>query len=442
MDSDRHLPGVLVHLVTIAAGWSGIFWTWQRPGSKTLMLLSALLVIGAIASLIHFLRRHDRDLLRFVEAIGHGDLSQRFGPGRLTDALDRAIARLREERYVAGEDVRFQHALIEKTPVPLITVDGDGVVRFLNHAARLLFATGDGQPMSVIAGPGTPLAEACDWTTGRLGRTLLSFDTPTGHHRAIVTVTEVVRQRTPVRLVAIAPIGGELDAAEVAAQADLVRVLTHEIMNSMTPITSLARSAATLVARIAEPDEAVRDARRAIDIVADRAEGLLGFVGSYRRYSTMPMVKRRWFDAAAWAQSVAELFREASFGRAVALTVTVKPPGLEVHADPELLLQAVLNLLKNAAEAGAAHVTLTIDKMADRILITVEDDGSGIAADTLADMFLPFFTSKPTGTGIGLSLARQVAVAHGGAISAANGSEGGAMLRLDLYHDAKGAAAP
>jgi signal transduction histidine kinase len=432
MGSERHLVAVLAHLVAIAAAWAGVGRAWQRAESGTLLLLALLLLGGLIVSLVRLIRRHDRDLARFVEAIGHGDLTQRFGPGPVAAALDRATRRLRDERHVAGEDVRFQRALIEKTPVPLVTVDGDGIVRFLNQAARELFGAGDGRPIAEVLGTDSPLTEACRPATGRLGRALLSFDTATGHHRAIVTITEVIRAQAPLRLVAIAPIGGELDAAEVAAQADLVRVLTHEIMNSMTPVTSLARSAATLMARIPAPDDDVRDARRAIDIVADRAEGLLGFVGSYRRYATLPMVVRRRVDAADWARSVIALFGEASYGRGVAVALAVRPAGMAIDGDPDLLLQAVLNLLKNAAEAGAGRITLSIEGRADHVSIAVEDDGAGIAEDALADMFLPFFTSKPTGTGIGLSLARQVAVAHGGAIAAANGAGGGAVLRLNL----------
>lgn len=435
MASDRHLPGLLAHLAAIAVAWGGVSWVWARPDSLILLLILALVLIGLVVSLLRFLGRHDRDLMRFVEAVGHGDLSQRFGFGPVAEALDRATARLRDERQLAGEDVRFQRALVEKTPVPLITVDGEGMVRLLNQAARALFRDGDGQRITALAGADSPLALACDPATGRLGRTLLSFDTPTGHHRAIVTITDVIRPQAPVRLVAIAPIGGELDAAEVAAQADLVRVLTHEIMNSMTPITSLAQSASTLMGRIAAPDDAVRNARRAIDIVADRAGGLLGFVASYRRYATLPLVARRRFDAAAWAQSVVDLFCEVSFGGLVEVELAVRPEGLLINADPELLLQAVLNLLKNAAEAGADRATLGIEEIADRVVILVQDNGPGIAEDLRADMFLPFFTSKPTGTGIGLSLARQVAVAHGGTITAANALVGGAILRLELWRD-------
>ena len=141
MASDRrHLAGTLAHLAAIAAAWAGVTWAWARPDSGTLLLLSGLLVAGLIVSLLRFQVRHDRDLTRFVEAIGHGDLSQRFGPGPVAEALDRATARLRDERQVAGEDARFQRALVEKTPVPLITVDRESRVRLLRseeHTSEL-----------------------------------------------------------------------------------------------------------------------------------------------------------------------------------------------------------------------------------------------------------------------------------------------------------------
>jgi two-component system nitrogen regulation sensor histidine kinase NtrY len=218
----------------------------------------------------------------------------------------------------------------------------------------------------------------------------------------------------------------------VAAQADLVRVLTHEIMNSLTPVTSLARSAATLMARVPDGDEDSRDARRAIQIVADRAAGLLGFVDSYRQYATLPVAVRRTCDARVWADGVVALFSEASFARSVRVVVEVVPPKATFTADPDLLTQALLNLLKNAAEAGAGHVQLTIRGYEDHVNLVVADDGTGFGADVAADMFLPFFTSKSTGTGIGLSLTRQVAVAHGGSISAHKGNRGGAVFLMSI----------
>lgn len=436
---DRNAVGVVGHLGAVGAAGAALSWAARRPDSLVLFALVAALLIGVVVSLIRFLQRRDRELARFVAAIGHADLSQRFGPGPVGAALDAAMARLRGDRRAAGEEARFQAALIEESPVALLTVGDDRTVRLLNKAARTLFGARDGRPLGDFADAGAELLAMLDPARGRLGRALVAFAHGAEAQRAVVTATVVARAGGALRLVAVEPIGRELDAAEIAAQADLVRVLTHEIMNVMTPITSLARSAATLIARVPDGDPAtapeIADARRAIGVVADRADGLLRFVGSYRRYATLPLVEPRRFVVADWAQGVVDLFAQSEAARDVAIAVRTAPPGLTLVADADLLAQALLNLLKNAAEAGARRIELTAVGRGDEVEVTVTDDGAGIADAVAADMFLPFFTSKPTGTGIGLSLARQVAVAHRGTIAARPGAAGGAALCLRLPAD-------
>lgn len=436
MAFDRNLGGVFAYLAAIAFAAAGIVWWWQRPDSLILLALTTLALVAIMVGFARFLTRRDRDLGRFIAAVAHADLSQRFGRDPVGQALDAAMERLRRDRLRAGEDAQVQRALIEAAPVALLTIGDDRTVRLLNKAARALFGPLDGRPLADYVGRGGAFVAALDPARGRLGRSLVPFATDGTAQRAVVTVTEFSRADHGMRLVSIEPIGRELDAAEVAAQADLVRVLSHEIMNSMTPITSLARSAATLMARLDEtgggPGVDVADARRAIDIVADRASGLLGFVESYRRYATLPVVQRRPFAAAAWAATLVDLFAQSGFGPDMRIGVTIRPADAMLDADPDLLVQAVLNLLKNAAEAGAGRAELTIDRSAAETVIAVADDGPGIADGIAADMFLPFFTSKATGTGIGLSLARQVAVAHGGTITVAPNVPGGAAFRLSL----------
>ncbi len=429
---DRGGLRVAGHLLALLAACATTMWAVQRTQSPVLSLLAMAATLAVGVSLYRSMRRHDRELVRFIDAIGHADPSQRFGGSAVGTALDAAMRRLTMESHRIGEEARFQAAMIEETPVALLTIAPDRTVRLLNTAARSLFGQRDGQTIDAFAAHSEALAAALDPATGRLGRSLVSLSGMGGDHRAVVTATEIRRAGRPLRLVSVEPIGRELDAAEVAAQADLVRVLTHEIMNSLTPVTSLARSAATLMARVPDRDEDTRDARRAIRIVADRAAGLLGFVDSYRQYATLPVVARRTCDARGWADGVIALFGGASFGRGVSVLVDVVPRDATFAADPDLLTQALLNLLKNAAEAGAGTVQLTIRRREDRLHIVVADDGAGFAADAAADMFLPFFTSKATGTGIGLSLARQVVVAHGGTIRAQSNTPAGAIFLLNI----------
>lgn len=423
--------GVAWRLLAIAGLWVALTWAWQRPQSAALVGLGAVLTLALATSLVRFVGRSERELARFVDSIGHGDLTQRFGRGAVGASLDAAMRRLRDERHRAGEDARVQAALIDRAPTPLLTIGPDGIVALVNAAARALFGGRDGRPVREFVDTGAAFAAVLE-PGAPLGRSLVPFATPSGDRRAVVVATELTRAGRTTRLVSVEPIGRELAAAEVAAQADLVRVLTHEIMNSMTPITSLARSAATLMDKVADCDAHVVDARRAIGIVAERSAGLLGFVGSYRQYATLPLVRCRPLPAAAWLRSMADLAARSEASSMLSVTVETVPEDLVLEADPDLLAQALLNLLKNAAEAGAGRVMLLAAASAEETEIVVADDGPGIPADVAADIFLPFFTSKPTGTGIGLSLGRQVAVAHGGTIAAGTSPTGGALFRIVL----------
>jgi signal transduction histidine kinase len=252
--------------------------------------------------------------------------------------------------------------------------------------------------------------------------------------KAIFASAQIARLDEQISIVSILPIQSELGALEIAAQADLVRVLTHEIMNSLTPVTSLARSGADMVADAAETGGDLAQARIATETVARRAEGILRFVESYREFAQAPDVHRRTFEAKPWAD---ELIRLAIAGtqHEIHAHVDVTPAKLTVSGDPELLAQAVLNLLRNAVRATSDRsnpkLVLMIAREANgRCRIEVRDNGAGIPADRREDIFLPFYTTHKGGSGVGLSFTRQVALAHGGSLCALDAPEGGATIRL------------
>ena len=253
--------------------------------------------------------------------------------------------------------------------------------------------------------------------------------------KAIFASAQVARLDQPVTVLSILPVQSELGALEVAAQADLVRVLTHEIMNSLTPVTSLARTGAELVAVAAKRDPALADAKQATDTVARRAEGILRFVESYREFAQAPDIHRRQFKAAPWAEEIMRLALANASDRKIDARLEVEPQTMSVTADPELLAQALLNLLRNSIRAVAdldhGIVVLQVAREpGGHFRIEVRDNGVGIPEDRREDIFLPFYTTHKGGSGVGLSFARQVALAHGGSICALEAPEGGANLRM------------
>jgi signal transduction histidine kinase len=206
-------------------------------------------------------------------------------------------------------------------------------------------------------------------------------------------------------------------------------------MNSLTPVTSLARSSAEMVAAAQESGADLDDARAATETVARRAEGILRFVESYREFAQSPDVHRRSFQAEPWAEEILRLALVNANGRDIEASVDIKPRTLKLSADPELLAQAVLNLLRNSvrvtADSAKARITLMIRREASgSCRIEVRDNGPGIPEDRREDIFLPFYTTHQGGSGVGLSFARQVALAHGGSIGVTDAPEGGANIRI------------
>jgi two-component system nitrogen regulation sensor histidine kinase NtrY len=441
----RFSLGLAVRLALAMAGLAGLAWSLLTPGLGAVRLVAALTALVAAIGLWHHVRRGNREVARFVEAVEFGDFQARFArPGAdsgfdiLGQALDRGIRKLRDERLRLMEASRFYEALADDAPAALLTIDPEGRIEPVNKAARKLFNRHAGVRPDDYAPYGRHFAATLTALEPGRSQTML-IETDIGPQRVLVRCASLTRLGGATRVIAVQVIQQALNAVEVAAQSDLIRVLTHEIMNSMTPVTSLARTAADLIAQADNgADPAIADARAAIETLARRADGVMHFVETYRTITRPPQVDRRLFAARPFANELARLFAADGDRRAVPLQVSVTPEHHRIDADPDLLAQVVINLLRNAADAAGEHgdaplVALSIAALgAGRTRIEVADNGPGVPEALRHDIFLPFFTTKKTGSGIGLSLGRQVLLAHDGAIEIDQSTMGGALFRLTL----------
>ena len=409
------------------------------PGVRAGLIVAGLIGVAALTSLWNFIRRTNFLVSRFIESVRFEDYSQRFsdpsggGFDVLGETLDHALRTLQARHTEESAEARYLSAIVDDAPSALLAVDPDGRVEVLNKAARQLFARRPINRVSDFDALGPELASAIRLPAGTRKITRLILDGVP--QKAIFASAQVARLDRPIAVLSILPVQSELGALEVAAQADLVRVLTHEIMNSLTPVTSLARTSADLVAKAAKNDEALADAKTATDTVARRAEGILRFVESYREFAQAPEVHRRQFKGQPWAEEIMRLALVNCPDGTVDARVEVAPQTLRLDGDGELLAQAVLNLLRNAIRATSGEsepiVTLALSREATgHCRIEVRDNGPGIPTDRREDVFLPFYTTHKGGSGVGLSFARQVALAHGGSICALDSAEGGANIRM------------
>ncbi|MGK6355968.1 sensor histidine kinase [Sphingomonas sp. DT-207] len=441
MGFDRRFTlGLIVWILGLTAALAACVAAFLTPGLGAARIVAAIIVASLFAGLLHHVTRTNRTVGRFLEAVKFGDTAVRFdttggaGFGELGSALNDALARFRTEQERISGELRYLDALVDDMPVAVLTVSGSGHVALANKAARRLFGGEHGTLPQDFAPYGATFARRLE--SGSQQEEILILNIQGRAQRMLVRSATLERLGQRTRAISVQPLQGTLDAVEMAAQNDLVRVLTHEILNSMTPVTSLAGTAAEL---LADPDLSadprVGDARMAVETLARRARGLSHFIEAYRAVARTPEIKRQSFAARPWAEELARIF--ATKSPEVPLTLEIAPDTLVLDADPDLLAQVVINLMQNAAQAMTG--TDRPPRLALRMLgdargtaIEVEDNGPGIPASLRQDIFLPFFTTRATGTGVGLNLARQIVIAHGGAIDVTDAPGGGALFRIVL----------
>jgi signal transduction histidine kinase len=326
--------------------------------------------------------------------------------------------------------------LLDQTPAPLLIRRPDGVIRAGNRAARALFQTDDR-----LLDPPPALVQALrDGAPGeRMTLSLAHTGAAGGVRTYAMPLTDVTGPAAAVtRLAALLDIEPELRAAEAGALRELLQVLSHEIMNALTPVASLAATAGELM-EDQTPDSTAL-AREAVATLGRRAEGLTRFVEAYRTLARLPPPRLAPTSIAALIDETARLFRSRWSPRGVELkTSLTSASDLVVKLDPDLMIHALMNILSNAADAALStladpRVSLVAGAgPSGGVELVIADNGPGVPAEERDRIFQPFFTTKADGTGVGLSFARQVALSHGGTLTLAPGAAGkGATFVLTL----------
>ena len=395
---------------------------------------------------VRFVQRTNRELSRFLGAIRYDDFQQSFSIGHLDttfadlkSAFEDVMVRFREARMEREAQRRYLEALVEHVPVAILAVHEDGAVELLHTAARRLLDASEPMRLDDLVRYGAGFQR--DVAQSKSGdRTVTRTELDGVQRQLVLSTTQISVTGSALRLVTLQDIQSELDWNELSAWQDMARVLSHEIMNSLTPIASLARTADEMVDELAARagsggDELVADLHAAIRTLARRSDGLMRFVKSYRQFTQMPPPTLRPVALGDYFERLEQLLTTEWAGRGVRLHVERPADGLTLMADDTLLDQALINLLRNAADAATSNAEPQVwldARLSDRgnPIIEVADNGPGVDARLGDKIFLPFFTTKAEGSGVGLAVARQVMLVHKGAISAAARPGGGALFRL------------
>jgi two-component system nitrogen regulation sensor histidine kinase NtrY len=439
-------------LVLVLANLVLLSYLLSETGYFASMLLTSLILALQCWEISAFVARTNQELSRFLDAVRYADFSQKFDLDplgakfpALGSTLNAIMARYRDDRSQQETELTHLKALIEQVPIPVISLYSDDHVVLWNNAARRLLGHADLAHRSGLQQYGDAFYQTV--TTILPGeRRLAKLSLDDQELTLAIAASEMTIKGRSEKILSLQNIQQELDDTQLDAWQQLVRVLTHEILNSITPVASLSKTSVELLNdltdRLAteldlsdELNDELSDIKEAVETVARRSDGLMNFVGSYRKLTRLPDPAREEIDIKTLFGDVIRIIDAREDTSNIQITTHIVPDTLCLQADRAMMEQILINLLQNAAQAavGANQLDVTLSARLNRrghITIEVKDNGPGIPTDLLSKIFVPFFTTRRDGSGVGLALSRQIMIAHGGSIAATRAQGGGAVISL------------
>lgn len=410
------------------------------------VFVTLFLIVYQAVSLVHYVEKTNQLLSRFLVAIKYEDYSQNFsdkGLGRsfkeLTDLFNDVLRKTQQTRFEKEEHYHYLQTVLHHVGTGLMTFREDGEIDMINTAAKRLLKATQLKNINSLRMLSEPLVESL-FALKAGKNALVKIDN--ADLELAIRAAEFYLKGHKFTLVSLQNIQGELQEKEMEAWQTLIRVLTHEIMNSMTPITSMAATVSDLLKsmydkKIHGADKSIDpdmlgDIETALKTIHKRSLGLTEFVSAYRNLTLIPKPNFKIFPVEELFIRVEKLMEQKFSENGILLQWSVEPQTLELTADPGLIEQVLINLLLNAVDAlhGAnananpnanyngprVELISELDEIG-RVLIRVTDNGPGIAPEAQDKVFIPFFTTKKKGSGIGLSISRQIMKLHKGSIT-------------------------
>jgi len=395
-----------------------------------------ILIIFQIYSLFRYVDKTNRDLASFLESIRFSEFTRSFqiaGMGKSFNELNKAfndvIADFQKVRSEKEEHFHYLQSIVQNIDVSILAYQQDGTVEMINKSAKKLFQINNVTNVKKLS----PLSDELVSTllTIKPGENkLVKVQDDDDFLQLAINTTEFKLKDKVIKLATIKNIQNVLEEQETEAWQKLIRVLTHEIMNSITPISSLSATLEGALKPYIQPDqeskldqETAGELYQAIQTINKRSNGLLHFVNTYRNLTRIPKPNFQVVKVQELFSNLEHLMENDLKQANIKLIKTIEPSSLEISMDEQLIEQVLINLLKNAIHAlekkkdGVIGMKAFFNKRG-RPTMQLSDNGTGILPDVLDKIFIPFFTTKPSGSGIGLSLSRQILRLHGGTITA------------------------
>ena len=399
------------------------------------MILSLCFLIFSIWWQLSLYRIHTKRVLFMIDALENNDNAIHFPEEKTTPEtrdINRALNRVGHILYnvksETAQQEKYYELILDCINTGVLVLNDNGAIYQKNNEALRLLGLNVLTHIRQLSKVDVTLMQKVEFC--RTGEKLqITFNNERGTVNLSIRVSDITIRKEHLRILALSDINSELDEKEIDSWIRLTRVLTHEIMNSVTPTTSLSD---TLLSLSDTHDEEIRSG---LQTISTTGKGLLAFVESYRRFTRIPTPEPSLFYVKAFIDRMVELARHQNTCKNITFHTDISPADLIVYADENLISQVVINLLKNAIQAIGTQADGKIEISArcndsEEILIEIKNNGPVIPPEIADHIFIPFFTTKEGGSGIGLSISRQIMRLSGGSITLLPGKETKFVLKF------------
>lgn len=402
--------------------------------SLRLIILCLFVIVILTVNLVTFLNSLNRKIRYFFDSVRNDDSNLSFPVSEknstireIYKSMNNVNHQIQDLKIENRNQEQYFRILIEHLAIGIITFDLKGFIVHSNTSARNLLGTDVLTHLSQIERIDRILYQAISGIKPS-ERRLVQVRTEKGEIQLSLKAAAFRSRNDELMIVSVQDIKNELDEKEIESWMKLIRILMHEIMNSITPITSLSESLTGIYTKEGKPvtpDEitpgTISTTIQGLNVIKDQGKGLLAFVESYRQLARIPEPQKHSFQVSQLFDRLRVLINSIKKNDRISVEFAIHDTGLEIFADENLISQVLINLLKNALEAleGAESGRIVISAAVNaegRTEICVTDDGPGIPPENIDKIFVPFFTTRETGSGIGLSVSRQIMRMHGGSL--------------------------
>ncbi len=424
--------GVIIRVILLSASIIGFSYAFISHSKIVTLIIIGIIIVITSGDLIRYVEVTNKKLTHFLESIRYSDFSSGFAYDNnlgktfkeLNKSFNEVLEAFRSTRADKEENLNYLNTVVQHVGTGLLSFDSEGDIKLINNSARNLLQAPQIHNIAELKPKNAELyRKLIELQPGQKALIKKSNDVSLA-----IYSTELKMRGITIKLVSLQNIQTELQQKEIEAWQNLTRVLRHEIMNSITPIASLTGTLNEILREdLVKNDngnykinkESVDDLSDGLQTIENRSKGLIRFVDAYRDYTTIPRPKFSKVSIKEMFDHIVNLLYPEMEANGILFVSNLDPENLAILADRELIEMVLINLIKNAKEVLTAHMEPRIELRArvdaeQRTIIEVKDNGPGIIQEAMERIFIPFYTTKRNGSGIGLALSRQIMQMHNG----------------------------